>query len=103
MQIAEGDTIQVDGKVLEAVLSTKDLTDMQKILYIDIQYLIKDGHCSISNSFLAERHHRSISHISKQVSELVKHHYLYTDNNKGGNGNVRKLFINKSKINGEMV
>lgn len=77
------------------VLLSKKLTCFQKLLYAHIQSLTnKEGYCYASNEYLAECHDKDHKHISKQISALIKHEFIFVfERPTGRNSNYnRKLF-----------
>jgi len=83
------------------ILLSKKLTSFQKLLYADIQSLTNQkGYCYASNQYLSERHGKDIRHISKQISNLLKHNFLFVFNRPTGrNSNQnRKLFTQSTFI-----
>ena len=56
---------------------SKDLSCFEKLLYSDIASLTnKNGYCNASNKYFAKVFNKSVSSITKAVSNLVKHEFL---------------------------
>lgn len=73
-----------------------DLSCFEKLLYSDITALTnKNGYCNASNKYFSNVFKKSVSSITKSISNLVKHGFLESVLVKNDNNEIieRKLYI----------
>jgi len=79
---------------------SKDLSCFEKVLYSDITALTnKNGYCNASNKYFARVFSKSVSTITRAVSNLVEHGFLKNILIRDENNEIteRKLYLN-SKV-----
>lgn len=89
------DTPNNYGIIPAKVRYSQDLTDFEKLLFVEITALTNpDGYCFASNKYLGEIYDKSESTISRSITKLEKFGFIAREVVKNENGEViqRKLY-----------
>ena len=74
---------------------SKDLTDFQKLLYVEISALTQaNGYCYADNSYFAELYGKEVETISRNITKLVKYGFLSREiKYKGNTKEIESRFL----------